>query len=150
MRLSRQICLMGLLFGSIGTAHANSCIAFEDMIQQSGTNFETLPATPDIYGVAPQLCDVAISSDGIKIYHCRWDYDYRAIAASELMRTLNLEIQKCLGVQSRKIEDGVNHPDTYEQRLYRLGDINISLSLKDKAALNQSFVSLQISGAKPD
>ncbi len=137
--------------GISSLAHANTCITFEDAIQQASTNFETPPVTPfTIYGIMPNLCDVATTSDGIKIYHCRWDYGYRTSDAAELLRTINIDIQRCLGIQSRKIEDGVNHPDTYEQRLYRLGDINISLSLKDKAALNQSFVSLQISGAKPD
>ena len=127
-------------------AHANSCATFEDIIQKASKNYESLPSTPNIYSVTPDLCDVALTSDGVKLYHCRWDYGYRATDAFELLRTLNTEIEQCLGVQSRKIEDGVNHPDTYEQRLYRLGEINISLSLKDKAALSQSFVSLQISG----
>ena len=132
-------------------ASANSCIAFEDAIQGASTNYEKIPGTPlSIYGAKANTCDLATSSDGVRIYHCRWDFGYRATEAAELLRTINIEVQRCFGLQSRKIEDGVNHPDTYEQRLYRLGGINISLSLKDKAALSQSFVSLQIAGVKPE
>ncbi|MEM7057709.1 MAG: hypothetical protein AAF557_08980 [Pseudomonadota bacterium] len=135
------------LFTAVGAAKAQSCIAFEDAIQQASANFEDSPQNlPVIEGASPTTCDVATSLDGTRIYHCRWDHSYRAPEAIFQMAKMNTEIERCLGIASRKIEDGVNHPDTYEQRLYRLGDINISLSLKDKAAFNQSFVSLQISG----
>lgn len=140
-------------FGIAGNkvANANTCIAFEEAIQQASGNYQSAPKTPPATDtVTPAKCDIATDIDGTRIYHCRWDYSYRAQEAVKLMADINTDIERCLGVQSRKIEDGVNHPDTYEQRLYRLGGINISLSLKDKAGLSQSFVSLQISGVKPD
>lgn len=150
--ISRQLCggVAGLAALLMLPTIAIACAAFEDVVQKASENYASSPGSPiKIYGIIPNTCDIATSPDGIRIYHCRWDYTYREPAAVELMRTINIEIQKCLGVQSRKIEDGVNHPDTYEQRLFRLGDINISLSLKDKAALNQSFVFLRISGVAP-
>ena len=146
---------LGVLIGmvTLGAPHhaaANTCVAFEDTVQRASSNYETSPETQPVVGEqVPSNCDIAITSDGTRIFHCRWDYSFRAPEAVKLMADINTDIERCLGVQSRKIEDGVNHPDTYEQRLYRLGDINISLSLKDKTALSQSFVSLQISGVKP-
>lgn len=58
---------------------------------------------------------------------------------------LDTELSSCIGDgASRKSEKPVNHPDTFEQVEYRYGDVSVTLSLKDKNALRETYVFLGV------
>ena len=38
----------------------------------------------------------------------------------------------------------VNHPDSYDQRMFDIGDVSLSLSLKDKGALQKTVIYLLV------
>ncbi|MEM9139173.1 MAG: hypothetical protein AAGB15_05025 [Pseudomonadota bacterium] len=90
-------------------------------------------------------CGLALGADGATERHCRWDFPYRADAAVERLAALQEAAKACLGAAPVPVEPGVNHPDSFDQHIYALEGLEISLSLKDKAALSQTFVFLRVS-----
>ena len=58
---------------------------------------------------------------------------------------LDQEIRHCFdNAVALPADTAVNHPDSYLLKRYQTGDLVISASLKDKAALSQSLVFLRI------
>lgn len=74
---------------------------------------------------------------------CHWSFDYRSAAAEDAFDTIQDRLSACLG--STPVSDApVNHPDSYRLVQYEKEDALISLSLKDKASRQQSFVFLRV------
>jgi hypothetical protein len=77
---------------------------------------------------------------------CAWQFTYRAGAATAAFQALLDETAKCLGPAAGPIRDqAVNHPDFYDLRRFLVLDAEIGISIKDKAALQQTYVFLRIS-----
>ncbi|MEM6374950.1 MAG: hypothetical protein AAF686_01840 [Pseudomonadota bacterium] len=74
---------------------------------------------------------------------CQWSFDYRSAAANALFGHISADLVACLG-PAKALEPGVNHPDSYQLRQFEAPERLISLSLKDKASLEQSFVFLRV------
>ena len=91
-----------------------------------------------------EQCGTALSETAAREIHCRWSFDYRSDESVEMQDRMASDIRDCLHASTISPEQGVNHPDTYDQQLYRAGDMALSVSLKDKAALQRSFVFLRI------
>ena len=78
-------------------------------------------------------------------YHCKWGFSYRAPAATAAFAAYEQALRQCLGDRATESRDpGVNHPDFYDRRLFQTDSFGVSVSLKDKAALMQTFVFLRV------
>ena len=74
---------------------------------------------------------------------CQWAYDYRSTAAQIAFADLEREIAMCLSA-SAKQDAPVNHPDSYRLMQFDAEQTRISLSLKDKASLQKTFLFLRV------
>lgn len=100
-------------------------------------------AALDLEGAA--ACGVAREAAGASHY-CYWEHPFRSDEAKAQVDDLERELHKCLSLTGEGTQDqSVNHPDSYDLRTYDIVGASISLSLKDKGALNRSLVFLRIS-----
>ena len=144
-RKSRSLIVL-LAALSPGLAQAQDlCSALEDLMQQARANFAGSVTQPALPG-AP-ACDLAQGLGGAREYHCAWAFEYRAPKAADLFNTYDADIRACLiNPQKAKADAEVNHPDSYVLYQYLTDGITIAISLKDKAALQETYVFLRIHG----
>lgn len=131
---------------SIGLCAGQAAAFCEDMarIAQSGGPL----ALPDSELIAE--CSTSLQLGGGQQVQCGWPFAYRADAASAAFDQLNETVAACLGPDTVASRDqSVNHPDFYDLRLYQIAGMETAVSLKDKAALQQTYVFLRISRASP-
>ena len=125
----------------------DACTPLSQTLAAARQNFDAWSATPNVPRFdQAKACDLALTASGQRVYSCRWAWSYRSDKAAETFAALDRRIQRCLAVPAGSPEAGVNHPDSYRQHIYQSGDIRLSLSLKDKAALAQSLVFLLVRG----
>ncbi len=74
---------------------------------------------------------------------CRWTFQYRSRDANTVAEGLHSTIMKCDGLVSVTKDTPVNHPDSYQAHIFNFATNTLVLSIKDKAALNQTFVTLR-------
>lgn len=100
--------------------------------------------------IAPELrpnmqCTTSRTLGGQNAQHCRWPFAFRAIEARTAFEELSSHVASCLEPEAVQTNDSpVNHPDTYELRVFSVARGTISVSLKDKGALQQTFVFLRV------
>ncbi len=89
-------------------------------------------------------CSRSIATGGAQSVHCSWPFAYRSVAARQNFDTLLLNLAQCFdkGITVSSGQ-GVNHPDSYDLRLFTSDKAAITASLKDKGALQQTFVFLR-------
>ena len=93
----------------------------------------------------PGSCDIALTLNAPSAHICHWEFAYRAAEAAATFETFNQQIQTCLAGLSDEFKDqGVNHPDFYDLRQYQTQGAQVSLSIKDKGAMQRTFVFLRI------
>ena len=98
-----------------------------------------------------EACATATSESGAQEVYCYWSHPLRDPAAAQAAKTLTADIRTCLpGVQVLPADQPVNHPDSYDLRRFRAGDLIVSLAVKDKAALVQILVFLRAQLQSPD
>lgn len=86
-----------------------------------------------------------MSLSGGRSVHCMWAFEYREQAASLAFEQLIAGVEQC-GAQGLGRDQNVSHPDYYDLRRYELGGRGVSVSLKDKGALQQTLVFLNVRG----
>lgn len=102
----------------------------------------------DAVGLAPKpACATSRALSGPVSNHCYWSFPYRSALATQSFETLVQRVTKCANAQVHSKEDTVNHPDTYDLRRFTIAGKIVDVSLKDKAALQQTIVFLRVSGA---
>lgn len=74
---------------------------------------------------------------------CRWTFALGEPASRDLFAKIQDELGQCPNLINRARDQGVNHPDFYDAWVFEFPDATFSVSLKDKAALRQSFVVLR-------
>jgi len=80
-------------------------------------------------------------------YHCAWTFPYRAKRAGDTFDAFAGKLDGCLARRATPHGDrSVNHPDSYAARRYDLERAEVSLSVKDKAALGKTFVFIRVQG----
>ncbi|MEL6996777.1 MAG: hypothetical protein AAFP68_00830 [Pseudomonadota bacterium] len=121
-----------------------SCTALTGLVNQAAV--ETIDLTNLTKHLNAETCGTALTTGGGREIHCRWSFAYRDEAAISLHDRIASDVQTCLNATAVPREDGVNHPDSYDQQRFHAGDVDLSLSLKDKAALQRTFVFLRIGG----
>jgi len=82
-------------------------------------------------------------------YHCEWEFPYRAEDAYDTFHGFVGEMNECIGQQATLHDDqSVNHPDFYALRRYEMEQAEVSVSVKDKSALGNTFVFIRVQGRK--
>ncbi|MEL7469154.1 MAG: hypothetical protein AAFN27_11915 [Pseudomonadota bacterium] len=104
---------------------------------------ETIDLTNLTIQFSAETCGTALTTGGGREIHCRWSFAYRDEAAIKLHDRIASDVETCLNATAVPQEDGVNHPDSYDQQRFHTGDADLSLSLKDKAAIHTTFVFLR-------
>ena len=129
---------------SPGLVHAQDlCPPLEDLMQQAKDNFVETITHPELPG-AP-ACDLSQGLGGAREYHCAWAFDYRVPKAAALFEMYDADIRACLAdPQKAKADAEVNHPDSYILHQYLVDGTTVAISLKDKAALQETYVFLRI------
>ncbi|MEO9517802.1 MAG: hypothetical protein ABJH45_09595 [Paracoccaceae bacterium] len=91
------------------------------------------------------ICTQSLMLAGGSQLHCGWPFAYRAPEASQAFEELVTAVSACLGKDAAVTADlDVNHPDFYDLQTFQLGDQEIGVSLKDKAALSETYVFLRV------
>ncbi len=102
----------------------------------------------EVPGLGDASCQVANRSGG-SISYCQWVFPYRSVEATATFRDFARQLESCFGTEAvQGAGPGVNHPDSYAQRRYTAGPASVSLSLKDKAALDRTYVFVIVAGKK--
>lgn len=113
-----------------------------------GTRGVDISLTPPGTDVIPKCTHSLMLSGGAQV-HCGWAFPYRDPAATTVFEHLVTTVTNCLGEAARMTADqDVNHPDFYDLRTFQLNGREIGVSLKDKAALSETYVFLRV--AVPD
>ncbi|WP_162798547.1 hypothetical protein [Sulfitobacter sp. SK012] len=97
---------------------------------------------------APPTCGTSRGLSGNSSVHCYWAFDYRSKAARMSFERLHADVSNCAGPSAAPDhEASVNHPDSYQLHQFELDQDKISISLKDKGALQKTLVFLRIERA---
>jgi len=133
--MMRFVCALGLLVatGAQATPFCDSLLSVSD-----NTRFD-LPGT-DSAG----LCIRSLTISGGAQLHCRWPFAYRTTDATVAFHALRGAVAQCLNV-APQMDFPVNHPDFYDLRMFHTARQDIGVSIKDKAALQQTYVFLRVS-----
>ncbi len=165
----RRLCLESCFFVALGltlvpaevslaeSRHAAGfCAQVENIAGQAGSNFRAWKSQARGTGMLPKLsgaedCAVTQSLSGVKTYHCTWAFPYRAEGAYRGFDAFNASLKGCFGgAASVSGDQRVNHPDFYDRQLYQLGQVEVAVSIKDKTALQKTYLFLRVRGAEPD
>ena len=94
---------------------------------------------------AASKCSSALAQTGGRFTYCAWSFDYRAPLANDAFNHLLHAVPACLGLDvARKNDQKVNHPDFYDLQLFETPEAEVSVSLKDKAGLQETYVFLRV------
>ncbi len=101
-------------------------------------------------GMSQAICSFSLDTRGTKSANCNWAFSYRSAEATGTFKDKLAMLSVCADKASGIVTDqSVNHPDFYDLRLMRIAGGEVGLSIKDKAAIQQTFVFLRLTPAKP-
>jgi hypothetical protein len=101
-------------------------------------------------GMSPASCSFSLDTQGAKSANCNWAFSYRSAEATGAFKDMLAELSACADMASGiETDQSVNHPDFYDLRLMRIAGGDVGLSIKDKAAIQQTYVFLRLTPAKP-
>ena len=84
-------------------------------------------------------------AQGFERMTCRWSFVYRDVSANKLYDQLvNVGLSCLTDPGDMQQDDSVNHPDSYAAQLFDLDRARLTVSLKDKAATQNSHVFLHV------
>lgn len=134
LRLAIPICLLPVIWS--GVAIASDCRPFTAI-----QTFSKTAASP-----SGATCSTYLGTQAVPGTSCYWEFPRRDALADGLAGKLWTDLQSCLpGLQL--VEDKqVNHPDSYFLRQWKSSTGLFAISVKDKSALNRSFVFLRFEG----
>lgn len=123
-----------------------------EALQSAATERQAGAAFPD--ALTMQLpdgtiasCDYALELGTGWAVHCAWGFGYRAPEASDVFAGVLEGMTACYGPQIAA-DTAVNHPDSFDLRQFAVDEGTASVSLKDKGALQETFVFIRVS-ARP-
>lgn len=98
--------------------------------------------------IGAESCRPSLGLGGTKAINCAWPFDYRAPQARAAFEDTIGAVEACLGTGASAQLDGlVNHPDSYDLRTYVIPQGSVAVSLKDKGALQKTYVFLKVERA---
>ncbi len=131
------------------------CSDIEFLIGQSGIGFRDIrgalegePGTDGATFLLPEASTcVVVMKTQRRSYRCRWDYAYRDARAYAEFDRFAGSLRQCFGAMAREhVDRNVNHPDFYAARRYEMARGEVTVSVKDKAALGSTFVFISVEG----
>lgn len=148
------------VYASLSAAHAQDlCADIDDLVEQSGSSFVDAGAdvgdeTGDRVGTRvladATYCRVTASAQN-STYYCAWAFPYRAEIAAETFDQLARDVGACFGSRATVHKDqGVNHPDSYDVHRFQTVQADVSVSIKDKVALDATYVFIRVQGRSDD
>lgn len=144
-----NVCLLSLSLGTSASA-SEICAGFTELSDKASSGFadlqdaEQMAQTTDFLPET-KTCSISKQLSGSSELICFWQFDYRAESATTQFISLYNQLDSCQPPNKQDIRDQkVNHPDYYDLRTFENNGTNFSVSLKDKAALDQTFVFFRI------
>lgn len=156
--LSLTLCLASAMVAIPAgrTRAAELCEDMNILVREARSNFSnwqvegTATARPLTLSGAED-CTMSQSLSGAKVYHCAWKFAYRTVGAYGTFDAYNQLFQECFGDRAHLSRDqSVNHPDFYNLHQYQLDQVDVTLSIKDKSALQSTYVFVRVHGVTPD
>jgi len=98
----------------------------------TGAVQDFLPAHP------PETCGIARAEDGTLEDHCAWRFDAGSREAEQRFADLGNALSACAA--AAPADQRVNHPDSYDLLVFKTEKGRISLSLKEKYALQARYI----------
>ncbi len=126
------------------------------LVREAHSNFsnwktESGEAATPVMLPGAEDCATARSLSGEKSYYCAWKFAYRTAGAYGTFDAYDQSLQECFGDRAELSQDQrVSHPDYYDLRQYRLDQVSVTLSIKDKSALQSTYVFVRVRGRQPD
>ncbi|MEX0300848.1 MAG: hypothetical protein AB3N24_00355, partial [Leisingera sp.] len=97
----------------------------------------------------PRQCGTARDVDGGTSAYCAWAYPFRSAESQGAYAAVLRELAACSEPEGQEgAGSAVNHPDSYELRVFRLGGQTVSLALKDKSGLNETYIFVRVEAAE--
>lgn len=126
-----------------GSAMADSNISCAILDGFASLTRETGPVSFDLRFIdqTPE-CSRNLEIGGKQAVTCGWAYDYRSdVAMQDFESTVDMlaDCARFTGTDPAR----VSHPDSYDLRQFALGSTLVSVSLKDKGALDQTWLFLR-------
>lgn len=150
------VCYVALTAPFVLSLSANAevfCDELQALTPVANVNFKGAKGnvqTPDTLTSADK-CSMVQGLSGANAFHCSWKFGFRESAATEAFDRMNQKITACFPNSEQAVTDeGVNHPDSYQQFEYTSDKLRLSLSIKDKGALQETYVFLSVQAAPSD
>ncbi|WP_424977926.1 hypothetical protein [Leisingera sp. S232] len=110
--------------------------------------WDAVPGLLRVTGKAPHHCARAAGLEGGSASYCAFVFPFRSLAASETFSGLLERFAECPAVpELTTAGPAVNHPDSYELKVFQLGAETVSLALKDKGGIAQTYIFVRIEAA---
>lgn len=119
---------------------------FSDVIIESGSGSGGFDVTLKLEGASNCAVRRLLHA---KSYYCTWEFQHRDVSAYEVFEELGQQLKSCVGGDAILSNDqGVNHPDFYDARIFQLDDVKVAVSVKDKSALGATYVFVSVERLK--
>jgi hypothetical protein len=143
MRFAQLILIILMVLGSNLSAQTDAfCDQLQSLMVQAGdgvtTSFHLSSRT-----LAQVDCAPSRGLGGTVSLHCAWPFEYRSMQSLDAFESLLGQVAACANPIAADTSS-VNHPDSYDLRQFSSGVGVISVSPKDKGALNQTYVFLRV------
>jgi hypothetical protein len=146
IRFAHLILIIPLVLGSHLSAQTEAfCDRLENLMVQAGDGVTTSFHLSS-RALAQVDCAPSRGLGGTVALHCAWPFEYRSMQALDAFDYLLGQVAACANPIAAD-PSSVSHPDSYDLRQFSSGMGVISVSLKDKGALNQTYVFLRVERA---
>jgi hypothetical protein len=143
IRFAHLILIIPLVLGSHLSAQTEAfCDRLENLMVQAGDGVTTSFHLSS-RALAQVDCAPSRGLGGTVALHCAWPFEYRSMQALDAFDYLLGQVAACANPIAADLSS-VSHPDSYDLRQFSSGMGVISVSLKDKGALNQTYVFLRV------
>jgi hypothetical protein len=143
IRFAHLILIIPLVLGSHLSAQTEAfCDRLENLMVQAGDGVTTSFHLSS-RALAQVDCAPSHGLGGTVALHCAWPFEYRSMQALDAFDYLLGQVAACANPIAADLSS-VSHPDSYDLRQFSSGMGVISVSLKDKGALNQTYVFLRV------
>jgi hypothetical protein len=143
IRFAHLILIIPLVLGSHLSAQTETfCDRLENLMVQAGDGVTTSFHLSS-RALAQVDCAPSRGLGGTVALHCAWPFEYRSMQALDAFDYLLGQVAACANPIAADLSS-VSHPDSYDLRQFSSGMGVISVSLKDKGALNQTYVFLRV------
>jgi hypothetical protein len=143
IRFVHLILIIPLVLGSHLSAQTEAfCDRLENLMVQAGDGVTTSFHLSS-RALAQVDCAPSRGLGGTVALHCAWPFEYRSMQALDAFDYLLGQVAACANPIAAD-PSSVSHPDSYDLRQFSSGMGVISVSLKDKGALNQTYVFLRV------